>query len=206
MTRKTITFDSFIRGGIGIVIVLALLMLLKRLSGVLLPFFIAWLIAYLVYPLVTFIQYRLKLKNRMASIVAAFTVLLAIGVGAFYLVVPPFVAECSRVSQLISEYFAGRAAHSNIPQVVSEFLREHVDFHFLRQLLEGGDLVGAIKQAVPQLWSIIAESFNFLFGIFTFFIILLYVVFILLDYESISEGWIRLVPAEVSCVGHHYSQ
>lgn len=196
MTRKTITFDSFIRGGIGIVIVLALLMLLKRLSGVLLPFFIAWLIAYLVYPLVTFIQYRLKLKNRMASIVAAFTVLLAIGVGAFYLVVPPFVAECSRVSQLISEYFAGRAAHSNIPQVVSEFLREHVDFHFLRQLLEGGDLVGAIKQAVPQLWSIIAESFNFLFGIFTFFIILLYVVFILLDYESISEGWIRLVPVK----------
>ena len=31
-------------------------------------------------------------------------------------------------------------------------------------------------------------------SIFTFFIILLYVVFILYDYESIAQGWIPLVP------------
>lgn len=38
MERKKITFDSFIRGTIGILIIIGLLTLLKRLSGVLLPF------------------------------------------------------------------------------------------------------------------------------------------------------------------------
>ena len=45
MERKKITFDSFIRGSIGCVLVVGILMLVERLSGVLLPFFIAWLIA-----------------------------------------------------------------------------------------------------------------------------------------------------------------
>lgn len=63
MERKKITFDSFIRGVILGVIIIGILMLFKRLSGVLLPFFIAWLIAYLIYPLVTFFQYRLSSRT-----------------------------------------------------------------------------------------------------------------------------------------------
>ena len=59
MERKKITFDSFIRGIIVVLIMVAILMLFNRLSSVLLPFFVAWVIAYLVYPLVTFFQYRL---------------------------------------------------------------------------------------------------------------------------------------------------
>ena len=85
MERKKITFDSFIRGVILGVIIIGILMLLKRLSSVLLPFFIAWLIAYLVYPLVTFFQYKLKLRNRIVSIFCALLTLLIVGAGAFYL-------------------------------------------------------------------------------------------------------------------------
>ena len=65
MERKKITFDSFIRGSIGCVLVVGILMLVERLSGVLLPFFIAWLIAYMIYPLVKFFQYKLRLKSRI---------------------------------------------------------------------------------------------------------------------------------------------
>ena len=68
MERKKITFDSFIRGVILGVIIIGILMLLKRLSSVLLPFFIAWLIAYLIYPLVTFFQYRLNIYGRDCNI------------------------------------------------------------------------------------------------------------------------------------------
>ena len=93
MERKKITFDSFIRGVILGVIIIGILMLLKRLSSVLLPFFIAWLIAYLVYPLVTFYQYKLKLRNRIVSIFCALLTLLIVGAGAFYLLVPPSAAE-----------------------------------------------------------------------------------------------------------------
>ena len=53
-TQKKITFDSLIRGIISVIIIIAVLFLLDRLSGVLLPFFISWLIAYLMYPMVIF--------------------------------------------------------------------------------------------------------------------------------------------------------
>ena len=91
LVRKKITFDSFIRGVSLGVIIIGILMLLKRLSSVLLPFFIAWLIAYLVYPLVTFFQYKLKLRNRIVSIFCALLTLLIVGAGAFYLLVPPMI-------------------------------------------------------------------------------------------------------------------
>ena len=91
MERKKITFDSFIRGVILGVIIIGILMLLKRLSSVLLPFFIAWLITYLVYPLVTFFQYKLKLRNRIVSIFCAFLSLMIVDGGAFYLLLPPMI-------------------------------------------------------------------------------------------------------------------
>lgn len=83
MERKKITFDSFIRGVIIGAIIIGILMLLERLSGVLLPFFIAWLIAYLIYPLVTFFQYKLRLKNRIVSIFCALLSIVLVGVAAF---------------------------------------------------------------------------------------------------------------------------
>ena len=194
MERKKITFDSFIRGIILGIIVIGILMLFKRLSGVLLPFFIAWLIAYLIYPLVTFFQYRLKLKSRVVSIFCALLTLTAIGVALFYLLVPPMVQEFGRVKDLLATYFSNRANDSNIPQTLSEFLKENIDIQFLNQLLREESFLNALKEAVPQVWALLAESVNLLFSFFTFFLILLYIVFILLDYESISEGWVHLVP------------
>lgn len=194
MERKKITFDSFIRGVILGVIIIGILMLLKRLSGVLLPFFIAWLIAYLIYPLVTFFQYRLKLKNRILSIFCALFSILAAGGIAFYLLVPPMMDEFGRVKDLVVDYFSNRTYDGNVPKTLSEFLRENIDPQFITRLFKEEDLLNALKDTVPQLWSLLSESISLLFGVFTFFLILLYVVFILLDYESISEGWAHLVP------------
>jgi predicted PurR-regulated permease PerM len=59
MIQKKITFDSFIRGILTAMVIIGILYLVNRLSGVLLPFFIAWLIAYLTYPMVIFFQNKL---------------------------------------------------------------------------------------------------------------------------------------------------
>ena len=101
MERKKITFDSFIRGSIGCVLVVGILMLVERLSGVLLPFFIAWLIAYMVYPLVKFFQYKLRLKSRIISIFCSLFLITVIGVTLFYLLVPPMISEIGRMNDLL---------------------------------------------------------------------------------------------------------
>ena len=194
MERKKITFDSFIRGVIVGVIIIGILMLLKRLSGVLLPFFIAWVIAYLIYPLVTFFQYKLKLKNRILSIFCALSFLAAIGTAVFFLLVPPMIEEFGRVKDLLVTYFANNPQNGNIPQTLTEFLQKKIDMQFMTRLLDQESILETIKETLPSIWAVLAETINILFSIFTFFIILLYVVFILLDYESISEGWTHLVP------------
>lgn len=194
MERKKITFDSFIRAVILGAIIIGVLMLLKRLSGVLLPFFLAWLIAYLIYPLVSFFQHKLRLKYRIISIFCALFTLSVIGSVAFYLLVPPMIQEFLRVKDLLIEYFSTTHTASNVPTTLSEFIRQNIDLHILEQMFSQENILDALKVTVPKLWSLISESINLLFGFFTVFLILLYIVFILLDYESISEGWAHLMP------------
>lgn len=196
MLEKKITFDSFIRSIIGIAIFIGIMYLINRLSGVLLPFFIACLIAYLIYPLVKFFQYKLKFKNRVLSIFCSLLLVTVIGIIIFYLLIPPMISEVIKVKDLLVAYFTSgmQETSSGVPNQLSEFIRENIDFQAFMELLSYENILSALRTAVPKLWLIFSESISFLFSIFTLFIILLYVVFILLDYEAISKGWLRLIP------------
>ena len=68
---------------------------MRNLSEVLLPFFVAWLLAYLIYPIVKFFQHKLKFKYRLPSIIAVLLLLSAAILGIFMLVVPSFIDEFS---------------------------------------------------------------------------------------------------------------
>ena len=51
-----------------------------------------------------------------------------------------------------------------------------------------------MRNVLPQVWTLLTQSVNIVVSVFTSFIILLYTFFILLDYEAIARGWIKLVP------------
>ena len=68
MINKTITFDRFIRWLLVGLLIFAILYAINYLSSVLLPFFIACFLAYLLYPVVIFFQYRLHVPGRLLSI------------------------------------------------------------------------------------------------------------------------------------------
>ena len=93
MMAREITFDRFIRAVTGIVVVGLVYVLLQRLSNVLVPFFVAWLVAYLLYPIVCFFQYRCKLKNRVLSIVVTLLLIIGILTGGIALILPPAISE-----------------------------------------------------------------------------------------------------------------
>ena len=196
MLEKKITFDSFIRMVLSMAIIVGILMLVERLSGVLLPFFIAWLIAYLLYPLVKFFQYTLRLRNRLLSIFAAFASIGAVGTAAAFLLVPPVMEEFTRVNDLLVMYFTDELNTNTIPHNLSEFIRQNIDAEAVNKLFSQENLSEMAKNIMPKLWAMLSDSIDFLFSIFASFIILLYIVFILLDYESIAEGWIHLLPVK----------
>ncbi|NDW12265.1 AI-2E family transporter [Bacteroides sp. 214] len=195
MLEKKITFDSFIRSIIGLVIAICILGLINHLSGVLLPFFLAWLIAYLVYPIVRFFQNKLRIRNRAVAIFCTLFLLIGIGFAIFYIIIPPMVGEISKVKDLLVAYFTTNSANDGaIPESLSEFLRKNIDFNAINEALKYENITAILKSAVPKIWLLLSESISFLFSIFTIFIILLYIIFILLDYETFNNGWPKLVP------------
>ena len=76
MLDREITFDRVMRWLIVALVATAIVLLINRLSSVLLPFFIAWILAYMIYPFVLFLQNKCRLKYRILSIVVALFVAL----------------------------------------------------------------------------------------------------------------------------------
>lgn len=194
MEHKKITFDSFIRGVVAVIIVVGIVMLLNRLSTVLLPFFLAWLIAYLLFPLVKFFQYRCHMHYRILGIMSAFIVVGTILTGLFWIMIPPMIDESLRVKDLLMVYLANDATMSNIPQMIEDFIRQHVTERDIKALVTQDGFMDSIKTAVPKVWSIITQSIDILSSVFSLTMVLLYTLFILLDYEEISRGWLSLLP------------
>lgn len=194
--QKKITFDSFIRGVLGGAVFIAVLYLLNRLSGVLLPFFIAWIIAYLMYPLVKFYQDKLRIKNRALAIFLVMLSIIVLLTGAFYLIVPPMVEECIKLKSLLEVYFSEGGKFTSIPKDLTEFLHDNINWQWVQERLNSENLVDAMKSVLPKMWSLLSTSYNVVLTIFTLFIVLLYLFFILLDYEEIAEGWVTLLPAK----------
>ena len=194
MEQKKITFDSFIRSIIAVIIVVGIVMLLNRLSSVLLPFFLAWLIAYLLFPLVKFFQYRCHLKYRILGIFSAFMVVGIVLTALFWVMIPPMIDEGLRVKDLLVAYVSNDATMSNIPHMVEEYIHNNISTEDIKAIVTQEGFLDSIKQALPKLWSVIVQSINVLSSVLTLTMVLLYTLFILLDYEEISRGWVGLLP------------
>ena len=196
MLEKKITFDSFIRGIISVIIILGILYLINYLSSVLLPFFIAWLIAYMTYPMVTFVQYKLRVKNRIASILIVMMSLLVFFTLTAIVLFPPIIDEFGKLKELLTTYFIEGSQQAHIPGTVANFIKEYINMEQIQNALTESNLTHTLQSILPKAWSIFTQSVNVIFSIFTAFIVLLYTFFILLDYETIATGWINLVPAK----------
>ena len=194
MEQKKITFDSFIRGVIGIVIFAGVIMLLNELSAVLLPFFLAWLISYLLFPMVKFFQYKCKLRFRILGILCTFIVVGATITGLFMIMIPPVIDEFIRVKDLLVAYVNNHRSMSNIPKLIGDFIHENLTVDDIKALVSQEGFIDTVKQGVPKIWKIISQSFNILSSVFTITMIFLYTLFILIDYEKISSGWVELLP------------
>ena len=192
MLEKKITFDSFIRGIISIIIILGILYLINYLSGVLLPFFIAWLIAYMTYPMVTFFQYKLRIKNRIVSILIVMLSLSVLLTLTAIMLFPPIIDEFGKLKELLTTYFIEGSKQAAIPGTMANFIKKHISM--IQDALNEENIGNMVRNLLPKAWNIFTQSISVIVSIFATFIVLLYTFFILLDYETIATGWIKLVP------------
>ena len=192
--QRPITFDRFIRGLIALIIVGVVGCLLYFLSGVLIPFFVAWVVAYLLYPLVRFFQYKCRLRNRLLSIMVTLLVTCGLLVGFFYIVVPPMVEEMVHLKDVALSYVQKGANNTTIPMPVQTFLHRHINEYQIEHLLQQKDVMSALKNTLPKVWNVLWSTAGIIINVVASLIALLYLLFILTDYEKYANGWINFVP------------
>jgi len=191
---KEITFDRFIRWvGVGS-IVLVVLLLVDYLSSVLLPFFVAWLFAYLLYPMVKFVENKLHVRVRALSIIITMIFVFAVIGGMLYFIIPPMIEQFQRLYVILTHWVHGAAHTNNISGWISNWLihNQHTVEHFFKS----PDFTNILKNVAPKLFSVVSQTASIVMSIVASLITLLYMFFILMDYEFLTNNWIRIFPVK----------
>ena len=191
---KPFTFDRVSRIVFSVLMVGGLIYLLAVLKNALLPFLIAWLMAYMMQPFVRFFQYKLKFKSRVLSITAVLVSLAGLLILLYQLVVPSIIDEIQGTFQLLQTHQGNPENIPLIPESWRIYIVNQMDLLHLSELVSRENLLNTLKQIAPRMWTLLSSTFSLLFSVTILFVVMLYFIFILLDYEKIAEGWIKLIP------------
>ncbi|HOV83507.1 MAG TPA: AI-2E family transporter [Paludibacteraceae bacterium] len=191
---KPYTFDRVVRIIITLTVLFLLFLLLKKVSKVLLPFLVGWLLAYLLQPIVHFFQYKLKFKSRLLSVIVTLLLFIGFFVGLGFILVPIIIDETRTVVGLINSYIQRTDVNAILPLAWQNQLKEFLSRFDLQTLVQSENFLSILKKVLPGVWNFVSGSFNFILSWAVLIIVFLYLFFILMDYERISTKWIELVP------------
>ncbi len=195
MYDQPITFDKFVRWLGYALLALGVIVLINYLGSVLLPFAVAWLLAYLLYPMVRFVQYKLHVPGRVLSIIVTLVVVIAILTGVAWLIIPPMIEQFQRLSELFTTYIHTTTKIDNIPEAIGQWTQEHR--HELEDYIRSERFTESLKDTLPQMFSVVGQTASIIISIVASLITLLYMFFILMDYEYLTENWIKIFPKKV---------
>lgn len=187
------TFNSVVHLVIRVLVCVCLFLLLKYLKSVLLPFFVAWLFAYLFQPIVDFLQRYLK--SRTVSILLVMVSLLTAVACFICFMVPTFITEFVKLKELLVHN--GEFNSSIIPAEWADYLSKLTDNNEISQKLTLSGIFEMVTNMFPHAWSLLSASANALLWVFGFIFVLIYLFFILRDQDAIALEFIKLLP-------HHY--
>ncbi len=243
------TLDRIVRMAIAGAVIYALVRLLQHLSDVLIPFVAAVILAYLLNPLVTFVQRKIRHRGLAVAATLAGLGLLVLALGA--LLVPMTMSQVDRfrhdLGKLRSDLAASaaRAAEARSPEAqpaesaaepsdapksslgwtelkdawveyrrdagtqsraerIAEF-RERLSGTYLGQTLDDAIaylqsdefrnfLVEVAKKVAVGGWTVLAFAGSLILGLTGLIIVLIYLVFLLLDFPEYARTWTTFLP------------
>lgn len=189
------TFDRVVRMLIAGLVITASIWLIYRLRGVLLPFCVAALIAYLLEPFVQFNRKLLNLQGRvMAIFVTLFEVTFLFGL-LCYFVIPMITSEMTHMAHLLKVYSTTELDTPFLPEGIHSTIKKYVDFESISQLiLHHDDRIKLFENVLSSTWSVLTSGISMIIGLLSWFIVFLYVIFIMLDYDRLAKTLRHMVP------------
>lgn len=205
-SNRPYTFDRVVRIFFTAVVVCAVLYLLYILRDVLLPFFVACLIAYIIEPLVKWNQNHLKIKSHpWAVILTTFEAFLVFGI-LCVIFIPIIGREFEQLGVILDHYLRkGDPRITNFPMAFHQFVHSHLD---IDKIITEIERVNA-SQIGESLWKGITSGLDKILGLLGWLICIVYVLFILIDFDKYENGVKNLVPnrykGQVDAVFHDVS-
>ena len=200
---EKITFDRFVRGLLLVMGVVGLYYLLDALSGVLLPFFVAWLLAYMMYPLIIFLEQKCRIRYRLLSIMVAIVVVFGVLAALIVFTIPPAVQQMVRLSDDLLHYASTYLSGTDIPEQIEFFMHQNFDRNTIVQFFRQDEVVDAIQAAATQAWEFLSGTMSIVWFFVDVMMVLLYLLFFLLDYEKVNKNWLMVVPKAHRAVANH---
>ncbi|MDO4949477.1 MAG: AI-2E family transporter [Bacteroidales bacterium] len=234
MLRSKITFDSFVRGLIVIAAFVAVILLIRYLSSVLIPFVIALLTAYILRPIVRYIErsrilfcleylferirHRFECPHpwhrsdtnidadgkpvypecsrfrRIPAVLTTLILFVALIVAFCMLLIPPMVSQGEHLSRLVTSYVQNELNNSMMPDFIGEQLHALLASIDVRTLLMDANVIDVAKNILQGTWNVVSQGFGMAVGLVTSLISVLYLFFIMIDYEKESERILNLIP------------
>lgn len=191
--------DSITRGIITIAVLVGLYLLTRRLSNVLLPFLVSWVVAYMLHPLVSFLQHRCHLKNRGLSVFAALLLVIGLIAAIIATIVPIISREMAVLSDYVAFYLETVDSTKVLAFLPPEWQERYVDLiqnMDIANLLKDEKVMAFLQKLMPKLWQWISGGFSAIASIAVVAVCVLYIVFILLDYDDLTNGWSNYIPTK----------
>ncbi len=192
--RRPYTFDRVVRILFSICGLLATLYLLNILKGVLLPFLVACLISYMLEPFVKWNQRLLHARKRFFPVMLTLLetcVLAAIFCAVF---IPYLISECTEMAAMLKTYATKQIDIPFISSEIHRFIKQNIDFNSIYRLLSHKEWEELIKTSITSSWNFLSSGLAFIAAAVSWLIVILYVLFIMLDYEKLMLSFKQLVP------------
>ncbi len=198
-SSKPFTFDRVVRISIAVIVIVALLLIIGVLKSVLIPFAVALLIAYLLNPIVDFFERKVKIRGIAVfiTLLLFFAILGLIG----WLIVPLIIQEVNHMIKLLSSLISNSSiaikAEQRLPESIWNQIQSYMQRDDIQEMFKSNDIqtlaTSVSQKVIPELWRFVTGTASFVFGLLGFFIILLYIFFILKDYNKIKK-WQEMIP------------
>lgn len=167
---------------------------IRSMSAILIPFFLAWLVAYMLMPVVRFFQQKLRLRNRIVSVTIVLILFFAILFGAIMLLIPSITEEVNKAWELSKYYASSDTLLNLLPEALRQKMEQYTDVDALMKDFSMEKLVESLQNLVSKSWGLFTSTVAFLMSFTVVFLFILYLIFILIDYEDLGKGAIKLVP------------
>lgn len=193
--KPVINFDRFVRGLLFLAVITVLVLGLRWLSPVLIPFFAAWAIAWILAPVVNFFQNTCRLRSRVLSVLITLALLIGLACAVAWLIIPPLIDGVTQIKEALLSYLAsGHIRNIHLPEWLDHLMQQWLDQGKIQSMLRSDNLMKTIRETLPHVWNMLVSTANLVMSLVGAAFGALYLFFLLLDYDYYTTAWINWLP------------